>query len=122
MPALLPYITKRIITVTLEDYITVLLNDDVKNPTPLHVLSAEAKSQLEDLDRGSVVLRLNTQVGDVSTGPKFQLNIVGWRGLNSLSAYVQKGERIHFLRLCGADISKYGKLISFSLQYFIVRL
>lgn len=28
-----------------------------------------------------------------------------------MKAYVQKGERLHYLRLCGADISKFGTIL-----------
>lgn len=36
--------------------------------------------------------------------------VVVWKGQTSVKAYVQKGERLHYLRLCGADISQFGKL------------
>ena len=35
--------------------------------------------------------------------------ILGWKGKNSLRAYVPKNERVHYLRLIGADTSKYEK-------------
>ena len=35
--------------------------------------------------------------------------ILGWKGKNSLKAYVPKNERVHYLRLIGADTSKYEK-------------
>ena len=34
---------------------------------------------------------------------------MGWKGKNSLRAYVPKNERVHYLRLIGADTSKYEK-------------
>ena len=36
-----------------------------------------------------------------------KLELVGWKGAQSLRAYVPKSERIHYLRLVGADTSKY---------------
>ena len=36
-----------------------------------------------------------------------KLEFVGWKGKNSLRAYVPKNERIHYLRLIGGDTSKY---------------
>lgn len=34
--------------------------------------------------------------------------VVAWKGKTSVRAYVAKCDRIHYLRLCGADLSKYG--------------
>ena len=36
-----------------------------------------------------------------------KLELVGWKGAQSLRAYVPKSERIHYLRLVGGDTSKY---------------
>jgi len=33
--------------------------------------------------------------------------LVGWKGKLSLRAYIPKSERVHYLRLCGADVSKF---------------
>jgi tRNA (cytosine34-C5)-methyltransferase len=38
-----------------------------------------------------------------------KINLVGWKGKNSVRAYVPKNERIHYLRLIGADTTKYEK-------------
>ena len=38
-----------------------------------------------------------------------KVEFVGWKGKNSLRAYVPKNERIHYLRLLGCDTSKYEK-------------
>lgn len=37
-----------------------------------------------------------------------KLKIVGWRGTMSLRAYVPLIDAIHYLRLLGADCSKFG--------------
>lgn len=36
--------------------------------------------------------------------------VVAWKGKTSVRAYVAKCDRIHYLRLCGADLSKFGKI------------
>ena len=36
-----------------------------------------------------------------------KLEIVGWKGKASVRSYVPKNDRIHYLRLLGADTSKY---------------
>jgi len=33
--------------------------------------------------------------------------LVGWKGKSSIRAYIPKSERVHYLRLCGADVSKF---------------
>lgn len=37
------------------------------------------------------------------------IELVGWKGNKSVRAYVAKNDRIHYLRLLGADTSKYEK-------------
>ena len=42
-------------------------------------------------------------------GYNIKFSMVGWKGKNSLRAYVPKNERVHYLRLIGGDTSKYEK-------------
>lgn len=37
------------------------------------------------------------------------IELVGWKGNKSVRAYVARNDRIHYLRLLGADTSKYEK-------------
>lgn len=37
------------------------------------------------------------------------IELVGWKGNRSVRAYVAKHDRLHYLRLLGADTSKYEK-------------
>lgn len=37
------------------------------------------------------------------------IELVGWKGNKSVRAYVAKNDRLHYLRLLGADTSKYEK-------------
>jgi len=37
------------------------------------------------------------------------LGIVGWKGKSTVRAYVPRNERLHYLRLIGADTSPYEK-------------
>jgi len=107
LPALLPYIKGRIVNITKEDLHLLLLFDDTNVQPPLNNLSESTRKQIEHLERGSVVLQVDTEMED--NGPKFRMVLVGWRGTASLRAYVQKAERIHHLRLCGGDVSKFEK-------------
>lgn len=41
--------------------------------------------------------------------------LVAWKGKTSVRAYVAKSDRIHYLRLCGADVSKFGMFLYYGL-------
>jgi len=58
---------------------------------------------MKDLDTGSVALVYEEDKSDY----KIKLELVGWKGKNSIRAYVPKNERVHYLRLIGSDVSKY---------------
>jgi len=46
--------------------------------------------------------------------PPLNLVMVGWQGAKSTRAYIPLSDCVHYLRLCGADVSKYGKWSSSS--------
>jgi hypothetical protein len=46
--------------------------------------------------------------------PPLNLVMVGWQGARSTRAYIPVSDCVHYLRLCGADVSKYGKWYSSS--------
>ena len=60
---------------------------------------------MSQIETGSVALVFEEKRDDYLLKVEF----VGWKGKNSLRAYVPKGERIHYLRLLGCDTSKYEK-------------
>ena len=60
---------------------------------------------MSQIETGSVALIFEEKRQDYLLKVEF----VGWKGKNSLRAYVPKGERIHYLRLLGCDTSKYEK-------------
>lgn len=90
-----------------EDLQVLLVNDDEK-PALLELFSEETRKAVETMERGSLILDIDLQVEN--DGPICKLELVGWKGNSSLRAYIQKPDRIHYLRLCGADVSKYGTL------------
>ena len=45
--------------------------------------------------------------GNLADEKTLRINLVGWKGKASLRAYVPKNERVHYLRLIGADTSKF---------------
>ncbi|CAL8141625.1 unnamed protein product [Orchesella dallaii] len=108
LPSLSPFIKSRRVQLPKQDLEAVLLNDDDKDKPPLlELLSEETRKLVEPIERGSLVLDIDLQVED--DGPLCKLQLVGWKGTNSLRAYIQKNDRVHYLRLCGADVSKYEK-------------
>lgn len=61
--------------------------------------------------QGSCVLVYKEEMGDMSSGTKDEplvLSLVGWRGIKSVRAYVPTNDCVHYLRLCGEDVSRYG--------------
>ena len=47
-----------------------------------------------------------------------RINLVGWKGKASIRAYVPKNERVHYLRLIGADTSKF-EVNKFQVRFII---
>jgi tRNA (cytosine34-C5)-methyltransferase len=43
------------------------------------------------------------------SSPPLTFTMVGWRGAKSVRAYISVSDCVHYLRLCGADVSKYGE-------------
>lgn len=84
-----------------------MLEQDEEDKAPfLEQMTEETKNQVEKIDRGSLVLVCEFPVE--GNGPQCYLELVGWRGAHTLRVYVQKHDRLHYLRLCGMDLSKYG--------------
>ncbi|KAM4705052.1 RNA cytosine C(5)-methyltransferase NSUN2 [Rhinophrynus dorsalis] len=101
---LYPFISSRIVTVSLED-IKVLLTQE--NPF-LSKFSSETQKQTKDLDMGSIVLKY---VPDPQKPDTLQCSIVlcGWRGKTSIRSFVPKNERLHYLRMMGVEVFKEKK-------------
>ncbi|XP_069676058.1 tRNA (cytosine(34)-C(5))-methyltransferase [Periplaneta americana] len=110
--SIFPYVgPKRKVFVSKSDLIKLLLNDDPKFPPETSTLDAATQGQLTDISLGSCVLVYNEEEGLSSDeeNPPLTLTMVGWRGAKSMRAYVPVSDCIHYLRLCGADVSKYEK-------------
>ncbi|XP_007898726.2 RNA cytosine C(5)-methyltransferase NSUN2 [Callorhinchus milii] len=94
-----PYINGRIIKISIEDVMVLLTQE---NPF-IGKLSSEAQKVAKKLVMGSIVLKyepdpLNTE------GPKCPIVLCGWRGKNSIRAFVAKNERLHYLRMLGVEV------------------
>ena len=99
----IPFMSRRIIKPTLKDLEVLLLCNDVEPPPDHEKLAQSTRDQIDQLDTGSVALIYEEQ----RQGYAIKLEFVGWKGKNSLRAYVPKNERVHYLRLIGGDTSKY---------------
>ncbi|KAJ0171557.1 hypothetical protein K1T71_013107 [Dendrolimus kikuchii] len=92
---------KRRISILKEDLILVLHNDNPSNPPDIKLFSEHTQNLVKDLATGSCVLEYK----DVAS--ELQLTLVGWRGVHSLRAYTATPDTVHYLRLLGADTTKY---------------
>jgi len=99
----IPFMSRRIVKPTLKDLEVLLLCNDVERPPDHEQLAQSTRDQIDKLDTGSVALMYEEQ----RQGYAIKLEFVGWKGKNSLRAYVPKNERVHYLRLIGGDTSKY---------------
>ncbi|XP_069770293.1 RNA cytosine C(5)-methyltransferase NSUN2 [Narcine bancroftii] len=94
-----PYINGRIIKISIEDVMVLLTQE---NPF-IGKLTSDPQKQAKKLNMGSVVLQyepdpLNTE------GPKCPIILCGWRGKNSIRAFVAKNERLHYLQMLGVEV------------------
>lgn len=103
---MLHYIKSRKVKIPKQDLLVLLLNDDVNTPPLIESLSQAAQLAVQDLEKGSFILIVDCEIDD---GPSFTIELIGWRGNTSVKAYIGLNERIHYLRMCGQDVSKYGK-------------
>ncbi|KAF0294944.1 tRNA (cytosine(34)-C(5))-methyltransferase [Amphibalanus amphitrite] len=104
--AILPYLTKRKVQVTAEDLGKILQYDDVELPCEFTLLDERTQSAMAESGPGAIALLVDAAV---PPGRLVKTHVVGWKGATSVRAYVQRNERIHYLRLLGADTSKYEK-------------
>ncbi|XP_063897586.1 tRNA (cytosine(34)-C(5))-methyltransferase [Helicoverpa armigera] len=92
----------RRLRITREDLILVLQNDNPSKPPDVKLFSESTQELVKGFATGSCVLEYKEE-GDSS----LQLTLVGWRGVHSLRAYTATADTVHYLRLLGADYSRY---------------
>ncbi|CAG9131518.1 unnamed protein product [Plutella xylostella] len=86
---------------TVSDLVLVLQNDDPSNPPDVARFSEHTQALVKDFATGSCILEYTDESSELS------LTLVGWRGVHSLRAYTATPDTVHYLRLLGADYSKY---------------
>ncbi|CAG5049812.1 unnamed protein product [Parnassius apollo] len=102
LPSISQYIgPKRRVNILKEDLILVLQNDNPSNPPDIKLFSEHTQNLVKDFATGSCILEYQ------DTESNLKLTLVGWRGVHSLRAYTATPDTVHYLRLLGADYSKY---------------
>merc|ERR1719403_601138 len=66
-------------------------------------MSNEFKEELNKMETGSVALVFSDPGSDLT------VEVVGWKGKTSIRAYVPRNDRLHYLRLIGADTERFEK-------------
>jgi len=89
-----------------EDMAVMLENSDFDAPPENDQMSAGFKQQLDACSTGSVGLIYK---GTDDNGDQVKVEVIGWKGKNSVRAYVPKNERVHYLRMVGGDTAKFEK-------------
>ncbi|CAN7991843.1 unnamed protein product, partial [Ixodes hexagonus] len=102
LPTVLPFLGARKLRMSKED-LYVMLTEEYPLETQF---SPELQAQLKDLEMGCVLLVCTSFPG---TPEEFELVLAGRRGKATLRCYVAKQERVHYLRVCGYDVSEYEK-------------
>jgi len=96
-----PFIKARRVHPTLSDLSTLLSSDDLEKSPEIKDLSSEFQEELNSVSTGSVALIYRDQTSDL------KLEVVGWKGKDTVRVYVQRNDRLHYLRLVGGDLSKF---------------
>ena len=104
LPSLFPYLNAdKVVEIDTNDATKLLLSENVT----LDQFNDKYKERLLELNSGCCVLVIKRDAED-NSGLPLTLPICCWKGKNSMRAYIAKNERIHFLRLCGADVTETG--------------
>jgi len=88
---------------TLKDLELLLSSDDANKPPEVEAMSNEFKEELNKMETGSVALVFSDPSSDLT------VEVVGWKGKTSIRAYVPRNDRLHYLRLIGADTERFEK-------------
>jgi len=97
--SILPYIASRILHPEREDLEKMLRFEDKDEPPRISLMSQKFQDELNTTDTGSVALIFE------DPAQYLVVKIVGWKGKESVRAYVPRNDRLHYLRLIGADLS-----------------
>lgn len=101
---LLPYLdSKNLVRLTKNELIALMQRELIAHEE----LSPETVERLKLVPSGSCVCVYRD--GEDGDEQKMVIPICCWKGMNTLRAFLQKSERIHYLRMCGVDTTNLGK-------------
>jgi len=96
-----PFIKSRRVHPSHADLSTLLSADDMEKSPEIKDLSPQFQEELNSTPTGSVAYIYRDKDSDL------QLEVVGWKGKDTVRVYVPRNDRLHYLRLIGADLSKF---------------
>jgi len=97
----IPFIQNRVVRPGKEDIIKILQSSEIEKPPEIRNFTQELRETLNDIPTGSVAFVYKDPESEMS------IEMVGWKGKDTVRAYVPKSERLHYLRLVGADTSMW---------------
>lgn len=93
------FITLRRISIPKQDLTKLLASFNPTESPLIETFSEHTQNAVKDLSQGSCVL-------DCDDG-ELRVTLGGWRGKQTLRAYVSHQDAIHYLRILGEDVSQY---------------
>jgi len=105
MGTIVPFVKKRIVTVTSKDAIIITSEE---NPYT-DKLSAGLQEQLKELSAGSSIFVFKPSAEDPT--PACEIVFCGWRGKTSVRCFGSRFDRAHILSLLGEDLKEINKKV-----------
>lgn len=96
-----PFIQARRVHPARPDLELLLQSDDLDKPPEIEAMTEGFQKELATITTGSVAFIYSEPDTDLT------VEVVGWKGNVSVRAYVPRNDRLHYLRLIGADTSKF---------------
>jgi len=97
----IPFIKNRVVRPGKEDIIKILQSSEIEKPPEIKNFTQELREEMHAIPTGSLAFVYK----DLESG--MSIEMVGWKGKETVRAYVPKNERLHYLRLVGADTSMW---------------
>ncbi len=108
LPSLYPYLTsEKVVEIETESAKLLLSSENVT----LENFCEKDRNEFSKLSSGCCVLVVKKEA-HLNNDIPLVLPVCAWKGKNSMRAYIAKNERIHFLRICGADVTQTGSRIN----------
>ncbi|XP_073972226.1 tRNA (cytosine(34)-C(5))-methyltransferase Nsun2 isoform X2 [Rhodnius prolixus] len=93
------FVTLRRVPIPKEDLVKLLSSFNPTESPLIETLTEQTQSVVKDLSHGSCILDYNDE--------ELRMTLGGWRGKQTLRAYVSHQDAIHHLRILGEDVSQY---------------